>query len=891
MPTAVATSLLFVESTHSIDFAAQERAGSHYLQQLSELQAQIGTHRVAILSSVVDQQSQLTKIRSRLHSALLSIDAANDDFRKSHQLEESWSATRQSVEELLLIDEPQPQKVADEVADESAKKQADALHTSTLNNLFKHTRLIGDNSGLVLDPDLDTFYLMNAVLLKLPPLLKALDKYRANFTQKTGFIYFQENRFTLHALTLQGQEATNTINIALNHNPTLADSLERPHNQFSTLFNNALESANYLVKNPNPAMHEEVSAELKTAAVSGYTLFDITNENLSTLFTARMDADRSSRNIMLCLILLVVFAGIIFTFITGRGITKTIEQANRFAAAIADDELDNDIRSTARDEPGQLLRALASMQDKLRKRITEERMQSISNGRIKQALESVSSVVLVADVHDQIIYCNHAGNEYFKQHESALAEDLAGFRLDTLLGQPIDLFYPAEKLLIKSRQDVSTTRQIDRIIGGRHIKIIASPVYDEDRCALGTVIELSDRTDKAAVEQAVSEDVHGLVQAALLGNLSQRINSENKPEFLIPVYTGINEMLSICNTVIDNAGQLFQRMANGDLSQGMYVDSTVELKGDFKQLQQDANATVSQLASIIAKVKGDAQVVSNSAKKVIEVNFRLEDNALNASHKANTVSNAVTSISDNVDTIASAAKQMSVSINEIARNTSRSTDVAEEAVALTRAADNTVGQLSISTEAIGAMIKVINSIAEQTNLLALNATIEAARAGEAGKGFAVVANEVKELAKETAKATEDISQKIRTIQLDSESAAQGIRAIDGIVEQINLLQGNTASAMSQQLSTTQNISHSINTVASGSSAISAEISELVDGTSETIEAVDVVKQEIMRLSGVAAELQTLVDNFNLNDEAIESTDSANPIEAAKPIEPVYKKVA
>ncbi|MFT4729619.1 MAG: methyl-accepting chemotaxis protein, partial [Granulosicoccus sp.] len=382
--------------------------------------------------------------------------------------------------------------------------------------------------------------------------------------------------------------------------------------------------------------------------------------------------------------------------------------------------------------------------------------------------------------------------------------------------------------------------------------------------ALGTVIEVRDRTQFVAVEQAVSNDVVGLVDEALIGNLSGRINSEGKPEFLIPVYKGINDMISICNTVISGVGGLFKRLSDGDLSLTWDTHDSVELQGDFRQLQQDANATVAQLSEMISRVKNDAAIVSASASKVISVNTQLEDNVMSASEKADSVSTAVNSISGNVDSIAGAAEEMNASIKEIVKNTQRSSTVAVQAVDLTKAADARVAQLASSSKDIGDMVKVINSIAEQTNLLALNATIEAARAGDAGKGFAVVANEVKELAKETAKATEDISEKIRTIQNDSDSAADGIREIDNIVQQINELQTSTATAMEQQSATTQEISRSINTVATGTSGISLDIGELAKGTEETSEAVRTAKEEVMQLNQVAGNLQKLVGNFTLS---------------------------
>ena len=259
-------------------------------------------------------------------------------------------------------------------------------------------------------------------------------------------------------------------------------------------------------------------------------------------------------------------------------------------------------------------------------------------------------------------------------------------------------------------------------------------------------------------------------------------------------------MVGMCDSVISNAGVVFKRLASGDLSNSWKSEDGIDLKGDFLQLHDDANTTTAQLNDIVSRLKDNAAIVSSSSTNVLNTNNELEANASIASRQANSVSSAVNSIAENVDSIAGAAQEMTTSVSEIAKNADRSSAVAEEAANLTKKADGKLSKLAQSSQDIGAMIKVINSIAEQTNLLALNATIEAARAGETGKGFAVVANEVKDLAKETARATEDISEKIKAIQNDSVDAASSIREIDSIVVQINELQAETAAAMQQQLS-------------------------------------------------------------------------------------------
>ena len=172
-------------------------------------------------------------------------------------------------------------------------------------------------------------------------------------------------------------------------------------------------------------------------------------------------------------------------------------------------------------------------------------------------------------------------------------------------------------------------------------------------------------------------------------------------------------------------------------------------------------------------------------------------------------------------------------------------------------------KLGESSAEIGQVIKVITSIAQQTNLLALNATIEAARAGEAGKGFAVVANEVKELAKETAKATEDISQKIEAIQTDTGGAVEAIGRISDIINQVNDIQGTIASAVEEQTATTNEIGRNVAEAATGTTDISnnvAEVAQIAKGASEGAHDTLTASQQLARM---AAELQQLVSRFQV----------------------------
>ncbi|MFK8080905.1 MAG: methyl-accepting chemotaxis protein [Granulosicoccus sp.] len=852
VPTLVATYLIAQESQLRIDFSAKEVAGRDYLQPLSELQELIGLHRSALLSSVIREQADIEAIREDIRLKLSDLDAMNARYKALIKLDTQWPDLELAMRDLVT-------------SDSGIKFDASiSLHSKALQKLHLLTQAIGTNSNLSLDSNLDSYNLIDAVLEKLPAFLDELDRYRVTFTERQGYTYLETNKRLLFEIQRLGEAVHETIAVAITHNPELVDSLELWNNSLQDHYIQATQTLEtHLQRRKNAESKADAYQEISDTLNTGYVLFDTANGELKRLLSLRIKMTTDKRNYTVGFMLFMILSGAILTVIVARSIMTTVVRARILAESIAEDQLDNKIKKSGNDEMGKLLDALSVMQEKLHGRITEERSLAVDNIRIKHAVECVSSIVLVADASGELIYCNNTGDQYFQKFRDTFTRHLDGYTGEGLIGMSMNQLCPSQPLTESQSGKLTDTRKIDQIIGDRYIRLIANPVLDESANVLGTVIEVTDRSNEVALEQAVNKDVLRLVNDALKGNLAGKIDSKNKPEFLIPVYEGINEMVGICNTVISSAGALFQRLADGDLTHPMDMGNT-ELHGQYMQLRENANDTVEQLSNMLAQVKDDAVVVNSSADKIVNINSQLQENARQANDKASTVSNAVSSISQNVDSVAAAAEQMNISIKEIEKNSQRSTTVAVQAVELTKAADGTVVKLANSSQDIGAMVKVINSIAEQTNLLALNATIEAARAGDAGKGFAVVANEVKELAKETAKATEDISEKIKTIQSDSNTATEGIRAIDAIVEQINELQSGSTTAMQQQSAKTQEISSSINKVAASALSIHSDVSELVNGTVETTSAVELAKQEVARLGQVVTGLQDVVDNFQIN---------------------------
>ena len=277
------------------------------------------------------------------------------------------------------------------------------------------------------------------------------------------------------------------------------------------------------------------------------------------------------------------------------------------------------------------------------------------------------------------------------------------------------------------------------------------------------------------------------------------------------------------------------------------------------------NDTIEQmrtnLTTLISDTAQNAAALGASSEELTAVSHQMASNAEETAVQAGVVSAASEQVSKNVSSVSAAAEQMQASIREISSNANASAKVARNAVSVAGSTNETVKKLGESSQEIGNVIKVITSIAQQTNLLALNATIEAARAGEAGKGFAVVANEVKELAKQTARATEDIGRKIESIQGDTKGAVKAIEEISGIINQINDISNSIASAVEEQTVTTNEISRSVAEAATGVSDIARNIGGVASAAKDTTRGANDTRKASQELSQMAARLQLAVSKF------------------------------
>ncbi len=538
---------------------------------------------------------------------------------------------------------------------------------------------------------------------------------------------------------------------------------------------------------------------------------------------------------ILCAALLIPLLAL--SFWLTRGIIASAQGVLELACDLAGGDLSRQAPIVSADELGQMTRALnqsieiisSALQTKKVNwtEVAEERQQARS---VMCMVQSTPSNIMVADRNLRLRYLNPAMERTLRGLEAHLPTPVAD-----LIGQPLDLFYRQQGELKRIIADpAQLPHKAVLMLGSDICELHFSAIHDRAGVYLGPMVTWEIVTEKLRNERAFKETAEREQQQTQL------------------LQSKVGQMLSAVSAA-----------AAGDLMQELATTGSDTLD----RMAQGLNQLLSTLRDSMTRIGRTALTLAGAAEELTMVSHQMGGNAEAASNKAVLASTTADQVSANVDAVATATEEMGASIREIAQNAAEGAKVVASAVTMAQNANATVRKLGESSAGISNIIKVITSIAEQTHLLALNATIEAARAGEAGKGFAVVANEVKELAKETAKATEEIGRKIEAIQIDTGSAVGAIGGISTIINQINDIQISIASAVEEQTATTNEISRSVAQAAQGSAEIARNITNVAEATQNTLSSANDVHNASSEMARMAAELQQLLDHFRYDASA------------------------
>jgi len=456
-----------------------------------------------------------------------------------------------------------------------------------------------------------------------------------------------------------------------------------------------------------------------------------------------------------------------------------------------------------------------------------------------------------------------------------VSKELAGMKAlppaDPALAR-IDASLPAqvEKLLTYSDQLVGSAASTEASFAaqvkagiklGDDAEALRSEYQNSRSSAISTAAQIAEDASTAGSIAAVTVEVLAVILAGLItisiSTLIKRITRT------------MSQLADGDLTVEIEGAERRDQIGNMARAVGIFKDNAIriaEVESEKDRLaaqtEQDRKAGLRELASRLERaVKDIADAVKQSAQRMHNGAATMSGAAERTKAQSSTVAAASEQASTNVQTVASAAEELSASIREIGQQAQSSATVARRAAEQASRTTATMGGLSQTADRIGEVVNLINNIASQTNLLALNATIEAARAGDAGKGFAVVASEVKNLASQTARATEDIAAQISSIQGETREAATAIKGIESVIMEINKIATSTASAVEEQGAATAEIARNVQRAAAGTDEVSSNIAGVLEAAAETDEHARIALENSNELSDQADRLWQAVVGF------------------------------
>lgn len=482
--------------------------------------------------------------------------------------------------------------------------------------------------------------------------------------------------------------------------------------------------------------------------------------------------------------------------------------------------------------------------------------------RILGALETATTNVMIADVDRKIIYMNKSVEKMLRVAEADLKSVLPHFSVDKVVGSNMDGFHKNPMHQMKLLENLTTTYTTNIVVGKRHFRLVANPIFSKDGTRLGSVVEWLDRTEEVGVEGEVNK----LVEAAASGNFTERLTTDGKSGFFLKLAEGLNILVHTADKGLSDVARVLGAIAKGDLTERI----TGEYAGTFGDLKNYCNETTENLTTMLSDIRSAADMIFTASSEIAQGNAdlssRTEQQAANLEETASSMEELTSTVKLNADN----AKQANVLAEQ-------ASTVAIDGGGLIQQVVTTMNAINESARKISDIIGVIDGIAFQTNILALNAAVEAARAGDQGRGFAVVASEVRTLAQRSANAAKDIKALISdSVQkIDNGNSLVGksgetMKEIVSAIKRVNDIMAEIAAASAEQ--------------STGIEEISTAVSQMDEMTQQNAALVEQAAAAAESLQSQADELNRNVGQFRLSDsqERTPSTRLAAPKPANKP---------
>jgi methyl-accepting chemotaxis protein len=673
-----------------------EIEGARYVQSVGAVLAQVTDHRsrlFTVLAGDTSHRDEVTSSEAEMDKLISQVDASDAKVGSRLKVSEAWQAIKSDWQRLQA---------------EEAKLSPDdavARHDALSENIQKLSSSVAAHSGMNIDPSPETAVLIQIATRNVPAALIATHDVRwyAARTAIKGYLG-GDDRMAIQLYHDQFQQQFDTA----------ANDLERASDEAKAKVHPVLESARNafasfygMVKGRIlDAQKMEVTATDVYSASHDVTtalqqLSDVSYEAMNVAVQQRLSEVTHRRDLTAGITALALAFALGLSWLIRHSLERPLARAIDVFGNISAGKYDNEVDLSGTDEAGQVLRALHEMQGKLRTQIETERAVAAENTRIRQALDKVSTSVVLADSHHQIIYLNDTAQATFARSQLEIRKSLPHFDPNRLKGSSLDVLSADPGQQRRVLDTLSGSDVQERVLGACTFRTVANPVISDKGERIGTVMEWTDRTPEVGVEK----EMQGMLSGVLAGDLSHRIALQGKAGFFEAMSRGVNQLA-------DN------------------------------------------MSEVVSKVKGVAAEVRRGAEEITAGNANL-------SQRTEQQSSSLEETASSMEEMTATVKQNADNAGQANQLAMAARDQAEKGGAVVSQAVKAMADINDSSKKIADIIGVIDDIAFQTNLLALNAAVEAARAGEQGRGFAVVASEVRSLAGRSATAAKEIKELIQ----------------------------------------------------------------------------------------------------------------------------------
>jgi methyl-accepting chemotaxis protein len=706
-----------------VALAKDEIEGARYVQAIGAVLAEVANHRgrlFAVLTGDSAGRDQVSASESDLQRYIEEVDASDSRVGSRFKTAEAWSSIKSDWERLK---------------NEGAKLSPDEAvtrHNTLLDQIRKLGESVAARSGMTVDPSPETAVLIEIATRNVPDALIASGNVRwyAARASIKGYLGGDDRM----AIQLYHQAFVEPFDAAVR-------DLDRASEDAKTHVRPKVEAARSAFASFYGVVKDKIldaqKMEITTADVYSASrdvsssLKELSELSYSTMNAAvqqRLSQVTTWRNLTSTITALALAFALALSWLITRSLGKPLSHAIEVFGNISSGKYDNEIRQHGNDEAAQVLNALGEMQSKLRTQIETERAVAAENTRIRQALDKVSTSVVLADGHHQIIYLNETAQTTFARSQHEIRKSLPGFDAHRLRGSSLDSLSTDPGQQRRTLDSLSGSDAQERLLGACTFRTISNPVVSDKGERIGTVVEWTDRTPEVAVEK----EMQNMLTAVNGGDLSKRIELTGKAGFFEAMSRGVNQLA-------DN------------------------------------------MAEVVSKVKGVASEVHRGADEISTGNANLsqrtEEQSSSLEETASSMEEMTTTVKQNADN-AGQANQLAMAAR----------DQAEKGGSVVNQAVKAMSDINDASKKIADIIGVIDDIAFQTNLLALNAAVEAARAGEQGRGFAVVASEVRSLAGRSATAAKEIKEliqdSVRKVEDGSVLVTQSGQTLEKIVASV-----------------------------------------------------------------------------------------------------------